>query len=126
MLFKVLTELPVISLLLGYAPLCRLPNGFGVFPAKPPWTCSAKFYPFLSFDSPLEYIPKTTSLITVYYAYTVKLLKLPLMGSFPLQHMVIKELRKDLCCRKRSRTLARIDYLLSVHCSLIAQVLFRT
>jgi hypothetical protein len=51
----------------------------------------AKIYPLLGFDSPLEYLPKTTIPITTHHVHLVDSLENPLMGSLPLQHFGITE-----------------------------------
>jgi hypothetical protein len=63
-----------------------------VFPTNPPWIVKAKIYPFLGFDSPLEYLPESITKMATHYMHITGSLLDPLMGFIPLQHFSAKEL----------------------------------
>jgi len=51
----------------------------------------AKIYPFLGFESLIEYLLKLTIPIPTYSVHPTCSLENPLLGSFPLQHIHAKE-----------------------------------
>jgi hypothetical protein len=52
----------------------------------------AKIYPFLGFESLIEYLLKSIIPIPTYRVHTTCSLENPLLGFFPLQHIHAKEL----------------------------------
>jgi hypothetical protein len=63
---------------------------FEVFPINPPWFVT-KIYPFLGFESSLEYLPGIIISKATYHVHVVSLLEIPLMGFLFLQHISFDE-----------------------------------
>jgi len=59
--------------------------GCEVFPAKPPWF-SAKIYPLLSFELPLEFDPRSAIPISTSNVHLACSLENPLAGFSPFRH----------------------------------------
>lgn len=98
-------------------------NDFEVFPTKPP-RFVPEIYPFLGFNSPLEYLPKSAILITTHCVHTKCSLKNPLLGFSPLQHFSKGKFHRINFATSSSRTLAGFDYPLSVRHFPFPQALF--
>jgi hypothetical protein len=99
---------------------------FEVFPAKPPWF-SAKIYPFLSFDSPLEFFPEISYLggntLCAHNEFTGEYFP----GIFsPYSTFKSESLRWGYAVPCISQTLVGFVYPLSVFFFPILQVLFHT
>lgn len=58
----------------------------------------AKIYPFLGFDSPLEYSPDTVILMRVYHAYMTNSLKNPLVEFFSPIALWLKKISLSKWC----------------------------
>jgi hypothetical protein len=104
-------------------PLCHFIYDFEVFPANPP-RFVPEIYPFLGFNSPLEFLPKPAISIPTYYVHKICSLENPLLGFSSLQHLGKGKFLRISLAKSLLKTLAGFGYPLSVPHFPIPQALF--